>query len=185
MYFVEFSLFLEEFRKKMTGEVLTAGIGSGTRDVLEICQEIELSCAELYHYFAELFKNDRATLLFWRKAAMEVENHAKRFALIMKLRRQNIVQSIHLDAVEAEITQIYVKSFVDKLMQYPPSQEEAIVKAFKLETKLSFLHLENIVTFADPSFEKSLTAIAQSDRKYMKPLIEAYMKLKNSGSQGM
>ena len=99
----------------MTGQGIMPGIGGGTKDILEICQEIELSCAELYHYFAELFKNDRATLLFWRKAAMEVENHAKRFALILKLRRQNIVQSVHLDTVEAEITLIYVKSFIEKL----------------------------------------------------------------------
>jgi hypothetical protein len=45
--------------------------GLRTKEVLEVCQTIEFKCAELYHYFAELCKDDRESFLLWLKLAME------------------------------------------------------------------------------------------------------------------
>jgi rubrerythrin len=163
---------------------LTHSIGLGTKDVLEVCQTVELSCAELYHYFAELFKDDRGSFLLWLKTAMEEENHARLFALVAKLRRSNIVESIRIELVDAEVTLIYVRSLIEKVKRDPPSLEEALRLAIDLETKLDGFMIENVINFADESYEKSFLAITNADAKHLESLQEAYQSLIASKSRG-
>ena len=145
---------------------ITTSIMEGNQDVLEVCQSIKLMCAEIHHYFAEIFKDDRPTLLFWKRTAMEEENNAKEFALITKLRRQNVIHSLRIDLVDAEIALIYLRTLLEKLKENPPSHEEALRTSIKLEEKITSYHLNNIVDFADPSFRKlfSTALLADQDR---------------------
>jgi rubrerythrin len=156
---------------------LSIGIRRRTEDVLEICEHIELACAELYHYFADLFKNERGDMLLWLKTAMEEENHAMQFTLIAKLKRQKIISSIQIDPVDAEITLIYIRSLIEKSKKTPPTQKEALQLAINLENKMAALHIENVITFVDPSYEITFLAISQSDRKHLESLQEAYDRL--------
>ena len=66
--------------EKMTD--ITIAVNDGNQDVLDVCQNIKLLCAKLHHFYAELFKDDRTSLLLWKRTAMEEENNAKEFALI-------------------------------------------------------------------------------------------------------
>jgi hypothetical protein len=146
------------------GADITTSILEGTQDVLEICQSIKLMCAEIHHYFAELFKDDRPTLLFWKRTAMEEENNAKEFALIAKLKRQNVIHSLRVDLVDAEITLIYLRTLLERMKENPPSPEEALRTSIRLEEKITPYHLNNIVEFADPSFRKLFTAALMADQ---------------------
>ena len=156
---------------------MTHSIGLGTKDVLEVCQAVELSCAELYHYFAELFKDDRGSFLLWLKTAMEEENHARLFALVAKLRRNNIVESIRIELVDAEVTLLYVQSLIKTVKKNPPSLKDALRIAIDLEKKLDGFMMENIINFADESYEKSFLAITHADSKHLESLQEAYQAL--------
>jgi rubrerythrin len=156
---------------------LTPGIGLGTTDVLEVCKNVELACAELYHYFADLFKDDRDSLLLWLKTAMEEENHAKLFALIGKLRRNNIIKSIQVDLVEVEVNLLYVRSLIERVKKDPPTLGEALLMAIDLEKKLDGFLMGNIIDFSDASYEKSFLAITNSDSRHIETLQDAYNRI--------
>jgi hypothetical protein len=156
---------------------ITTSIMEGSQDVLEACQSIKLMCAEIHHYFAEIFKDDRPTLLFWKRTAMEEENNAKEFALIAKLRRQNVINSIRIDLVDAEIALIYLRSLLEKMKNTPPSPEEALKTSIRLEEKITSYHLGNIVEFADPSFQKLFEAAFLADQERIIIFRKAYEEL--------
>jgi len=156
---------------------ITTSIMEGTQDVLEVCQSIKLMCAEIHHYFAEIFKDDRPTLLFWKRTAMEEENNAKEFALIAKLRRQNVINSLRIDLVDAEIALLYLRTHLDRIKENPPSSEEALRTSIKLEEKITPYHLNNIVEFADPSFRKLFAAALLADQDRIIILRNAYDQL--------
>ncbi len=147
------------------------------QDILEVCRDIRLKCAELYHYYADLFVNDRAALLFWKRIAMGEENHAKEFTLIAKLRRQNIIHSFQCDQIDAEIALVYLGSLIEKARQNPPSLADALSISIRLEEKLSRFHLQNIVKFTDPSFRKQFTRVIQAVQERIASFRKAYEQL--------
>ena len=156
---------------------MTIGTSRRTEDVLELCEQIELACAELYHYFSDLFKSERENMRLWLKTAMEEENHARQFNLIAKLKRQKIIDSIHIDPVDAEITLIYIGSLIEKIKKAPPTQKEALQLAINLENKMAAFHVNNVIKFADASYETIFYAISQTDSKHLESLQEAYDRL--------
>lgn len=151
-------------------------IGLGTQDILDVCQSVEMACAELYHYFAELFKEDRETFRLWLKTALEEENHSRQYALIAKLRSKNVIESIQLELLDAEIALLYVRSLIDRVKQHPPGQLEALRIAIDLEQKLDGFLVEKVVLFSDPSHERSFKAIDNSDSRHVEALQEAYQR---------
>lgn len=156
---------------------ITTSIMEGSQDVLEVCQSIKLMCAEIHHYFAEIFKDDRPTLLFWKRTAMEEENNAKEFALIAKLKRQNVIHSLRIDLVDAEIALIYLRTLLERLKKDPPSHEESLRTSIRLEDKITPYHLGNIVEFADPSFRKLFSAAILADQDRIIIFRKAYEQL--------
>lgn len=144
---------------------------------MEICETIEISCSELYHYFSNLFRQEREMLLLWLKMAMEDENHAKQFALLSKLRRHNVIESLHVELVDAEVTLIYVQSLIEKVRSQPPTLEEALRLAINLEQKLVKFQMENVVTFSDESCERSFLAMASAGNTHLEALQETYSRL--------
>jgi hypothetical protein len=159
------------------GADATTSIMDGSQDVLEVCQGIKLMCSEIHHYFAEIFKDDRPTLLFWKRTAMEEENNAKEFALIAKLKRQNVINSLRVDLIDAEIALIYLRTLLERLKKDPPSPEEALRTSIKLEEKITPYHLNNIVEFADPSFRKLFSAALLADQDRIIIFRKAYEQL--------
>lgn len=156
---------------------MTYSMGLGTLDVLDVCQAVEMSCAELYHYFAGLFKDDRESFQLWLKTAMEEENHARLFGLIAKLRHKTVIESIRIELIDAEISLLYVQSLVDRVKMHPPSLEEALRIAIDLEKKMDGFMLEKIVVFADDSYERSFQAISNPGSRHVESLQEAYDRI--------
>jgi len=163
---------------------LTHSTGSKKKDVLEVCKAVELACAKLYHFLADHFKDDRESLRLWLNAAMEEENHARLFALVAKLRNDNIIELIKIDSVEAEVTLKYVRSLIAEVKANPPSMEEALRLAIDLETKLDGFMTENVITFSDESYDKLFLQITSTDTKHLEALQQAYARIKSSESPG-
>jgi len=153
---------------------MTHSIGLGTRNIFDACQALEMSCAELYHYFAELYKDDRDSLLLWLKTAMEEENHSRQFALVAKLQNKNIIDCIQIELIAVEVSLLYVRALIDRVKNHPPSQKEALRIAIDLEKKLDCFRIENVVVFADDSYDRSFQAISNADFKHLESLQEAY-----------
>ena len=108
---------------------------------------------------------------------MEEENNAKEFALIAKLRRQNVINSLRIDLVDAEIALLYLRTHLDRIKENPPSPEEALRTSVKLEEKITPYHLNNIVEFADPSFRKLFATALLADQDRIIILRKAYDQL--------
>lgn len=150
-------------------------VGHSVSEVLGVCEKAEFACAELYHYFAALFKDDREAFHLWLKTAMEEENRARLLALIGKLRHDDVIASVELELVEAERTLLHVRALLQQVKENPPSLREALEIGMDLETKLDRLMRENVVKFADESYEKSFLAITNS--KQLESLQEACQRL--------
>ena len=161
--------------EKMTD--ITIAVNDGNQDVLDVCQNIKLLCAKLHHFYAELFKDDRTSLLLWKRTAMEEENNAKEFALITKLRRQNVINSLRVDLVDAKIALIYLQTLLVRMKENPPSLEEALRTSIKLADNLSAFQIKNLVEFTDPSFEKLFAAAVQAEQARIDTLRKTYKQL--------
>lgn len=157
---------------------MTHSTGRGTKDVLEVCESVELACAKLYHYFADLFKHDREYLLLWLKTAMEEENHARLFALVRKLRHNEIIESIEIDVVQAKAMLAFVRSLVKKAKKNPPSMEQALLSAIDLETRVDQFIEGNLIKFSDESFEKLFHEIIATDSNHLEELQKAFLRVK-------
>lgn len=141
---------------------------AGGNNGFGVCENVEQACAELYHYFAELFRDERESLLLWVKAAMEEENHARLFALLAKLEGKGP------DPADAEALLRYVRSHVDAVKKAPPTMQGALRLAIELETKLGGFLREQMVKMADHSVEKSLLNITAAGSRQLDSFHEAY-----------
>jgi len=150
----------------------------GKKDVLEVCETVELACAKLYHNFADLFKDDRECLLLWLKTATEEENHARLFALVRKLRRNDIIETIQIDSVQAREILLYVRSLIKKVRKNAASMEEALQTAIQLEVRMNVFRTESIIKFSDHSFEKLFLEITGTDSNHLEALKKAYARVK-------
>ena len=145
---------------------MTHSVGLDARDVMEVCQAVELCCAELYQFFAYLFKDDREKFLLWKRSAMEAENHARLFALVGKLRRSNM-EFMQQELVEADVALYYVQALVEKVKSSPPPMDDALTIAIGLKRRIRAFMRENIIKFANQSCEKSFLAMTNSDSSYL------------------
>ncbi len=153
-------------------------IDSSVTEVLGVCEKAEFACAELYHFFAALFKDDREIFHLWLKTALEEENRARLFALMSKLRHDNVIASVELELAEAEETLEHIRCLVQQAKESPPSLREALEIGMELETKLDRFMRENVVKFADESYEKSFLAISNS--RHLESLQAACQRLSGS-----
>lgn len=151
--------------------------GSGTKDVLEVCKAVKLACARLYHHFADLFKADRDNLLLWLNTAMEEENHARLFALVDKLRHDDVIEAIRIDPAEAALTLKHVRSLTRKVKRNPPSMVEALRLAIELQARLDGLMVDNVITFAHDSFDKLFLPITNPENKHIEALQKAHARM--------
>ncbi len=139
-------------------------IDAGMVEVLGVCEKAEFACAELYHFFADLFKDDREIFYLWLRTALEEENRARLFALMAKLRHDNIIASVVLEMEQAEDTLQHIRGLIATLKEKPPTLKEALQIGMELETRLDRLMRQNVVKFADETYEKSFLAITNSKR---------------------
>ena len=148
----------------------------GAKDGLEVCESVELACAELYHYFAEQFKGDRESFLLWLKAAMVEENHARLFSLLGKL-RGNDVESIPVVSLDAEAMLLYVQSLLETVRQRPLGMKEALLVAIDLEGRMDFFLKEKVMKMADQSYEKSFLTMTAAGSVHLESLQGALARL--------
>jgi rubrerythrin len=164
--------------QSLGGCTLARSSGGGRKDVLKVCQSVELACANFYHYLAESFKDDRPNLLVWLKAAMEEENHARVFSLLDKLRNDNVIEAVRVELAEAEAMLVEVRALVKKVKRRAKKRalpmEEALRIAIDLENTLAGFSMERVIEFADDSYQKMFLAITNCENGHLEALQDAY-----------
>lgn len=145
--------------------------------VLEICRDVELANAALYHYFAEIFSSDEELASLWHKTALEEENHAKQFVLGIKMRKEQIVESLSIDGSQAKDMLNFAKSLSAQVRTDPPDKVEALRIAINLEERLAGFHMTTVSGFADNNLKKLFAAMMKTDDHHVEKLHEMHKRL--------
>jgi hypothetical protein len=56
-----------------------------SRTFLDVYMGIETLCADLYHFYSEVFEDIPEASRLWKKTALEEENHKRQFELALRL----------------------------------------------------------------------------------------------------
>lgn len=150
--------------------------------ILEICRDIELVNAELYRYFAEIFKGHAEMAALWHKTADEEANHARQFVLAIKMRRDVMVDSLAIDGGKAQETLKIVNAYYASVQKTPPTMLDALAAAIKIEKGLASFHMTTAVNFTEARHKKLFTAMMEADRDHLDALQKFHRDL--SGTQG-
>lgn len=145
--------------------------------VLEICRDVELANAALYHYFAEIFSSDGELAALWRKTAEEEENHAKQFVLGIKMRKEQIVASLSVDGSKAKDMLSFVKALSAQVRRNPPDKVEALRIALNVEERLVGFHMATVSGFTDNNLKKLFAAMMKTDDHHVEKLHEMHQRL--------
>lgn len=151
----------------------------------DVCAKIEGMCAELYHFYSELYQEHEDISQLWKKTALEEENHKRQFELAARLR----------DDADFEIEADFVKTYrifhkLGILLQFVreqnPDLETALTKAIEMEEYLADLHMESSVRFNDKSVGEIFQAMRDFDQEHVKSLRHALavVKLPRSEMKG-
>jgi rubrerythrin len=146
--------------------------------MLERCREIELTCADLYRFFAQLFIDEAEYSALWRKTAMEEENHASQFTLAQSISRHGTIKDLNAGLREAEGALQLVRSLMAKAKEAKPSMLAALEAAIALEERLSAFHTTTVANFTSESHAKMFQAMMQTDSDHIGSLRQMQQRLK-------
>lgn len=134
-------------------------------DYLEICFEIERTCAELYRSFAEMFFLNRGIHLMWRRIAREEEYHARQIELARESSDCEI--GVTPDSWRTAMATLeVVRQIAAMVRASPPTLEDALVLALKCEKSMGILHGAHASRSKEPAGDGTLGALAREDRKH-------------------
>ncbi|MBJ6750893.1 rubrerythrin [Geomonas anaerohicana] len=155
-------------------ETIAFRVVAGAGQVLGVCERAEFACAELYHYFANLFKDEREIFYIWLKSALERENRARLLTLVGKLALDDVIEGVTLELAEAEEILAKVRAMLELAKEEPPEVREALQLGIDLERTLDRITMEKVVQFTE-SYQKWFLAIMNRDQ--MELLQNAYKEL--------
>lgn len=144
--------------------------------VLDTCEQIEQTAATLYHHFADLFGDDEVLFQLWNTTAIEEENHAHQFVLARKIKR-GLVDTVKVDRWKADNTLAMIRSVLDNVREHPPTLDDALRSAIKLESSLSHFHMDCVAVFTDGSLQNMFRAMMAADDGHVLRLKDAYDRL--------
>jgi rubrerythrin len=144
-----------------------------TRDKVSLffdeCTRIEGLCADLYHYYSDLYRDSAEVSQLWKKTALEEENHQKQFELANRLQKAGGIE-LNADLDRAyRIHQKLVK-LLEHVRQNPPDIVTALTRAIEMEESLADLHLDSSVHFHDESLRRMFQALLAYDQDHIKSL---------------
>jgi rubrerythrin len=145
--------------------------------ILDIFRAIELKSAELYAYFAQLFADDLQLSELWMKTSQEEENHARQFDLVIKLIKENAIDSLSANMEEAISAYDYIDQIYNKVRLDPPTPAEALITAIGIEKYLVDFHVIGVTWFLDFSFQQLFTSLMKADNDHVEALTTAYVNL--------
>jgi rubrerythrin len=153
---------------------------------LEICMGIEGLCAEMYHYYSEIYEDIPEAARLWKKTAIEEESHRKQFELALRLLNESEFEVPEDSLKRAYAIQCKLLKLMDHIQRNKPELLIAISKAVEMEEKLADLHVHNALKFKDESMQKLFKAMSDADRDHVVDLqrYRTILDLPNSQMEG-
>ena len=135
----------------------------------DLCAKIEGLCAELYHYYSDVFKDHAHISQLWKKTALEEENHQKQFALANRL-RDDLMFDLNADIDRTYRIHQKLSNLLDHVHHSPPDIVSALTKAIEMEESLAVIHLDSSVKFHDETIKSMFLALRDYDQEHVKSL---------------
>lgn len=137
--------------------------------LMETCAAIERESADLYHWFSDLFHEDRRAAVLWKKTALEEENHESQFLLAGKLADGLLaVPLVELETAEGELERL--RALRREFKAKPPELARALEAAVLLEEELAGLHLEQALLYSNEDHRKMFEAMMAHDYDHAEAL---------------
>jgi hypothetical protein len=133
---------------------------------LEVCKNIQLLSAEVYHRLGDAYGDIPGAALLWKKAALEEENHSRQFELLLRLRDEVAFELIPTEPQQAWHVQGIIIKLLDILKHITPDLISALTLTIEMVELLANLHVQKAVRFMDESVERLFKASGRADQEY-------------------
>lgn len=138
---------------------------------LEVCMGIEGLCAELYHFYSEIYKDTPEASQLWKKTALEEENHQKQFELALRLLNETEFEVPEESLKRAYSIQYKLLKLIEHIKHTAPELMTAVSKAVEMEESLADLHVHTSLKFKDDSMQKLFKSLSDADRGHVSDML--------------
>ena len=134
------------------------------KNFLEVCMGIEMLCADLYHFYSEIYEDVPEASRLWKKTALEEENHQRQFELALRLLNEAEFE-VSKDSLEhAYAIQFKLLKLMNNIKSTKPELLTAISNAVEMEGKLADLHVHTSLNFKEESMQQLFKSLSEADR---------------------
>jgi rubrerythrin len=134
---------------------------------LDVCIGIEGLCADLYHYYSEIYGDIPEASSLWKKTALEEENHQKQFQLALRLLNETEFDVLKDAMQQAYAIQYKLMTLMNNVKHTKPDLLIAVSKAVEMEEKLANLHAHASLKFKEESMQKLFKTLSEADRDHV------------------
>lgn len=133
---------------------------------LDVCMGIKECCANLYHYYSNIYREIPGAALLWKQAAVKEEEHRKQFELAL-----GRVNETEFEMSKEGLKQAFsIRSKLTKQLEHcrdnKPELLASIARAVDMEEKLADLHAHNSLHINDVFMQKMFGDLSEADRDH-------------------
>jgi len=140
------------------------------RIFLEVCMGIEKLCADVYHYYSEIYEDIPEASSLWKKTALEEENHQMQFGLALRMLSGTEFEVPQESLKRAYSVQHKLLDLINHVKDTRPDLLTAVSKAVEMEEKLADLHAYTALHFNDESMQKLFKSLSKADHSHISDL---------------
>lgn len=140
------------------------------KELLNTCAKIERAVSDLYFQFGQLYAEAPQLSELWQKTAREELNHEQQFLMASRLYSSQLTPDSTVSIERLHKILDAVRGVHDKVLQAPPSPEQALKLSISLEEQLVETHLKAVLCFDDQSVNRLFKAMMAADHEHVAAL---------------
>jgi hypothetical protein len=141
-----------------------------SKTFLEVCMSIEGLCADLYHYYSDIYTDNPGAARLWKKTALEEEDHRRQFDLALRLLHETEFEVEKESLKKAYSIQYTLLKQLEQVKLNKPVLHAAVADAVEMEELLADLHVQASLKFREESMKKLFIALGDADRDHVMDL---------------
>lgn len=140
------------------------------RIFLEVCIGIERLCADVYHYYSEIYEDVPEASRLWKKTALDEESHQNQFELALRMFNETEFEVPKESLKRAYSIQYKLLKLMNLVKNTRPDLLIAVSKAVEMEVKFADLHAHAALKFKDESMQKLFMTMSKADHEHVAAL---------------
>ena len=144
---------------------------------LDFCRRIEETVGAVYRHWAETQDCSEELREFWRKLAMEEEQHAGQLQFAARLVAAEDVGTATLTGGELQDMLAQAEEVLREARSRNLDAKTALRLALRLEEGFQSLHAVNAMNFSDPELRRLFAGLAAGDEQHVAAVRQRYHDL--------